>query len=133
MADPDLQIRGRPRYPAPEISGGGGGRGGLQFFFRPFGPHFSQQIWGDPTMSLPPPLSLCLYEVRYVHFEANPVQLPFTFVTEDLAKKPVFCCNIFPFFPRSNGRDKTGPQINISKVATAFRQRPRHLMKQWLR
>ena len=46
MAYPDLQIRGRPGQPDPEISGGWG-RGGLKIFFPPFGPHFG--LFEAPT------------------------------------------------------------------------------------
>ena len=46
MASPDLQIRGRPGQPDPEISGGRGG-GGSQNIFPPFGPHFG--LFEAPT------------------------------------------------------------------------------------
>lgn len=38
VVDPNLQTRGRPGYPDPEINGGGGQ--GQVKFFQPFGPHF---------------------------------------------------------------------------------------------
>ena len=44
MADPDLQIRGRPAHPDPEITGEG--RGIKKNFFRPFGPQFGLKIRG---------------------------------------------------------------------------------------
>ena len=42
MADPDLQIKGGPGFPYPEIRG----EAGLNFFFRPFGPQFGLKIRG---------------------------------------------------------------------------------------
>ena len=45
MTDPDLQIRGEPGHPGPEIRVGGGG-GSQKIFFRPFGPQFSLKIRG---------------------------------------------------------------------------------------
>ena len=42
--DPDLQIRGRPGHPEPEITGEG--RGIKKKFFRPFGPQFGLKIRG---------------------------------------------------------------------------------------
>ena len=51
MAYPDLQIRGRPGQPDPEISGGWGGGvgvgGGLKIVFPPFDPHFG--LFEAPT------------------------------------------------------------------------------------
>ena len=44
VADPDLQIRGRPGHPDPEIRG----RGLQKHFFRPFGPHFWSKNKGGP-------------------------------------------------------------------------------------
>ena len=42
MTDPDLQIRGEPGHPGPEIRGGGS----QKTFFRPFGPQFGLKIRG---------------------------------------------------------------------------------------
>ena len=42
MTDPDLQIRGEPGHPGPEIRGGGVSKN----FFRPFGPQFGLKIRG---------------------------------------------------------------------------------------
>ena len=40
VTDPDLQIRGEPGHPGPEIRGGGSQKN----FLRPFGPQFSLKI-----------------------------------------------------------------------------------------
>ena len=45
MVDPDLQIRGGPGHPDPEIREGGGGvEGWSKKFFPPFGPQFGLKI-----------------------------------------------------------------------------------------
>ena len=44
MVDPDLQIRGGPGHPDPEIREGGGVEGWSQKFFPPFGPQFGLKI-----------------------------------------------------------------------------------------
>jgi len=45
VADPDLQIRGGPSHPDPEIGGGGGIQKKL---FWPFGPQFGLKTRGGP-------------------------------------------------------------------------------------
>ena len=51
VADPDLQIRGGPDHPDPEIRG----EGGLQKdFFRPFGPQFGLKIRGAGPLGTSP-------------------------------------------------------------------------------
>ena len=55
---PDLQIRGEPSHPDPEITGGGrGGWGGLKKkMFQPFGPQFGLTIRGEGWGGAAPPL-----------------------------------------------------------------------------
>ena len=58
VTDPDLQIRGRPCHPDPEISGGTGLK---NILLRPFGPHFGLKIREGRVPrapSLDPPLQL---------------------------------------------------------------------------
>ena len=55
MEDPDLQIRGRPGHPDPEIRGG---RVGVKNFFQPFGHQFGLKIRGAPPQALPMDLPL---------------------------------------------------------------------------
>ena len=44
VADPDLQIRGEPGHPDPEITGGG--KRSQKKLFQPFGPQFGLTIRG---------------------------------------------------------------------------------------
>ena len=57
---PDLQIRGEPSHPGPEITGRGGGGGGCsqKKFFQPFGPQFGLKIKGGVGGSGPSPGSI---------------------------------------------------------------------------
>ena len=60
VADPDLQIRGRPGHPDPEITGEG--RGVKKEFFRPFGPQFGLKIGGaGPPGPTPGSATECLW------------------------------------------------------------------------
>ena len=47
VADPDLQIRGRPSHQDPDITGGG--RVSKKIFFQPIGPQFGLKIRGGST------------------------------------------------------------------------------------
>ena len=51
VADPDLQIRGWPGHPDPEMRGRDGGLGLKKFFFPPFRPQFGLKIRGGPCPS----------------------------------------------------------------------------------
>ena len=46
VADSELQIRGEPGHPDPEIKGGGGGGRSQKKMFQPFGPQFGLTIRG---------------------------------------------------------------------------------------
>ena len=71
MADPDLQIRGRPGHPDPEITGER--RGLKKKFFRPFGPQFGLKIRGGrapraPTLDVP----LNVYGIQLIEKQVLP-------------------------------------------------------------
>ena len=60
VADTDLQIRGGPGHPDPEIRGPGFKKN----FFWPFGPQFGSKIRGEGWAGPPaPPLDLPLYSL----------------------------------------------------------------------
>ena len=64
MTDPDLQIRGEPGHPGPEIRGGGGGS--QKTFFRPFGPQFDLKIRGPSPGSA---TAVRIVETDHSYFE----------------------------------------------------------------
>ena len=54
VVDPDLQIRGVPGHPDPDIRGGGGWSPKKHFW--PFGPQSGLKIWGGGQVPQAPPL-----------------------------------------------------------------------------
>ena len=71
VADPDLQIRGRPGHPEPEITGEG--RGIKKNFFRPFGPQFGLKIRGAGPSGVPLlDLSLNVYGIQLIEKQVLP-------------------------------------------------------------
>ena len=71
VADPDLQIRGRPGHPDPEITGEG--RGVKKEFFRPFGSQFGLKIRGDRAPRAPPlDLPLNVYGIQLIEKQVLP-------------------------------------------------------------